>query len=67
MLPYRLAKLKQELESQLYLNKDDKKSLQVLKVLDSDPNFKEILNDEELMKKSFAVAPRTCPQCGRPM
>jgi hypothetical protein len=67
MLPYKLAKLKQELENELYLDNDDKKSLKVLKVLDSDQHFKKLISDDDILTKSFSVAPSICPNCGKPL
>lgn len=65
MLPSKLATLKSTLQSQIYLNDDDKKALQVLKVLDSDSEFQKLVGDDDLITKSFAVAPEKCPSCGR--
>ncbi|HNP21763.1 MAG TPA: hypothetical protein PKM63_19670 [Panacibacter sp.] len=67
MLPQKLQRLKRDLESELYLDADDKKALQILKVLDSDPKFQQILNSSDFLTKSFSVAPRICPQCGKPI
>ena len=65
MLPSKLATLKKDLESQIYLDSDDKKSLQILNVLNTDPSFQKLISQSDFLTKSFAVAPENCPSCGR--
>lgn len=65
MLPSKLASLKRDLESQLYLDSDDKKALQILNVLNTDPSFQQLISQSDFLTKSFSVAPQTCPSCGK--
>lgn len=66
MLPSKLAQIKKELAKELYLDDDDKKSLKILELLDRDVNFQGFLQSDYLIK-SFAVAPKICKECGRPI
>ena len=65
MLTSKLATLKRDLESQLYLDNDDKKSLQILNVLNTDSRFQKLISESDFLTKSFSVAPDYCPSCGK--
>lgn len=65
MLPSKLQSLKKQLESELFLNNDDQKSLKVLQTLDKDPRLQKLINQNDLLTKSFSVAPENCPECGK--
>lgn len=65
MLPSKLSTLKKDLETQIYLDSDDKKTLQILKVLNTDTRFQKLINESDFLTKSFSVAPEYCPSCGK--
>ena len=65
MLPTKLKKLKTELENEQYLDQDDKKALQVLKLIDTDKKFQELINKSDFLTKSFSASPASCPVCGK--
>ncbi|KFC20423.1 hypothetical protein [Chryseobacterium sp. FH1] len=65
MLTEKLQNLKNELEAKLFLSDDDRKTLSILRLLDSDENLKRNLISGDILTKSFAVAPLYCPNCGK--
>lgn len=65
MLTSKLSQLKRELESKIYLDEDDKKTLRILKVFDTDQTLQKLISSGEILTKSFAVAPEYCPSCGK--
>lgn len=67
MLPTKLSKLKSDLQSQLYLSDDDKKALQVLKLVEADPSIQKMLQQSDFLQKSFSAANSICNCCGKPL
>jgi hypothetical protein len=65
MLTSKLLQLKKELENKLIEDEDDKKTLKILDSLDKDLTFNRIINSNDFLTKSFAVAPEYCSSCGR--
>ena len=65
MLPNKLALLKKQLESELYLDQEDKSALKILKVLDADSELNKKMSESDFLTKSFSVAPSMCPSCGK--
>jgi hypothetical protein len=65
MLPSKLRQIKNELSSQIHRDQDDEKTLRVLNLLDSDPDFQRLIQQNDFMTKSYTVAAEYCPVCGK--
>jgi hypothetical protein len=65
MLPTKLEQLKKSIENQLFKDEDDKRTLQVLKLIEIDPNIQKLIKANDFLQKSFSAAPSICPVCGK--
>lgn len=65
MLTKKLFQVKRELEAKIYKDEDDRKTLSILSLIEKDPRYNQNFGGDDILQKSFSVAPDRCPTCGK--